>query len=239
LLLDDAQRFVEPVMGGLAEFDALLAAASHHTSTTTWVFALDEVIWPFLQRARGTRPLFDEIVYLEPWNEQSIVRLLEARTEAAGLSPSFEHLLDPLPVTADGVDIQDALVQRAADYYRMIWDSAMGNPGIALQMWRCSLGTDTHDKTAVRVFTPLDTTDLERLPDSTVFVLRAVLQLAHAQAEPIARGTLLRPSDVADALRYAESRGYIEERGGGYRVTWAWFRALTLFLQRRHLLVPR
>jgi hypothetical protein len=239
LLLDDAHRFVQPVMGGLAGFDALLAAASRHTSTTTWVFALDEVVWPFLERARGARPLFDEVLRLQPWNERSIVHLLEARTEEAALSPSFEHLLDPLPVTADEVDIQEALAQRAADYYRMLWDSATGNPGVALQMWRRSLGTDTSDKTAVRVFMPLDTTDLERLPDSTVFVLRAVLQLAPAQAEHIARGTLLRPSEVSDALRYAESRGYVEERDGGYRVTWTWFRAVTLFLQRRHLLVTR
>ena len=47
---------------------------------------------------------------------------------------------------------------------------------------------------------------------------------------------MIRLADVADALRYAASRGYIEERDGGYRVTWTWFRAITLFLQRKHLL---
>ena len=236
LLLDDAQRFVQPVMGGLATFDALLATASRHTSTTTWVFALDRVIWQFLERSRGARPLFDEVIFLEAWGEEQIVSLLQARTAEVGLVPSFEGLLERLPATADEVDRQEALAQRAADYHRLLWDAAAGNPGIALHMWRRSLGTDGRGKTAVRPSTALDTSDLERLPDSAVFVLRGVLQLAPARAEDIARGGVIRLSDVADALRYAASRGYIEERDGGYRVTWTWFRAITLFLQRKHLL---
>ena len=50
---------------------------------------------------------------------------------------------------------------------------------------------------------------------------------------------MLRPADVADAIRYALGRAYLEPHGGGYRVTWTWFRAMTVFLQRRHLLVNR
>jgi hypothetical protein len=239
MLLDDAHHFVRPVMGGLATFDSFLAEASRHASRTTWVFALDHVIWPFLDRARGARPLFDEVIRLGPWREEEIVRLLEARTGQAGMSPSFESLLEPLPTAADEVDKQEALAQRAADYYRLLWDAATGNPGVVLHMWRCSLGTDDSGKTAVRPLSTLDTADLERLPDSAVFVLRAVLQLAPVGAEQIAKGTLIRAADVDDAIRYAASRGYIEEHGGGYRVTWTWFRAITLFLQRKHLLVTR
>lgn len=239
LLLDDAHHFVQPVVGGLASFDALLATASRHTRTTTWVFALDEVIWQFFERSRGARPLFDEVIRLKPWGEEPIVNLLQTRTEEAGLAPTFENLVERLPATADAVDRQEALARCAADYYRLLWDAATGNPGIALHMWRRSLGTDGQAKTAVRPSTALDTSDLERLPDSSVFVLRAVLQLAPARAEDIASGSLLRFSEVTDALRYAVSRGYIEEREGGYQVTWTWFRAITLFLQRKHLLAPR
>ncbi|MGH7270723.1 MAG: AAA family ATPase, partial [Polyangiaceae bacterium] len=233
LLLDDAHRFVKPVMGGLIDFDALVGAASRHASTATWVFALDDVIWQFLSRARGGRPLFDEVVRIERWTEAQIVNLLQTRTKEADLVPSFEHLLDPLPATADEIDKHEALAQRASDYFRLLWDAALGNPGAALDMWRRSLGTDTGGKTAVRVFSAPDTTDLERLPDAAIFVLRAVLQLAPASAARIVNGTMLDPADVADALRHAVARGYIEERdGGGYRVTWTWFRTVKTFLQR-------
>ncbi|MEO6420788.1 MAG: ATP-binding protein, partial [Polyangiaceae bacterium] len=237
LLLDDAHRFVRPVMGGLAAFDTLLATASRHSSKTTWVFALDEVIWLFLQRARGARPLFDHVVHLRPWREEEIISLLKARTENVGLEPSFERLLDKLPPNADEIDKQEALVGRASSYYRLLWDYAAGNPGVALHMWRRSLGKGDDGVTHVGFFQALDTMDFESLPDPAVFVLRAVLQLAPAKPEEIARATMLNAADVADALRYALSRGYLEEHDGRYTVAWTWFRAMSLFLERRHLLV--
>lgn len=238
-LLDDAHRFVQPVMGGLATFDALLAAASESSRATTWVFALDEVIWLFLQRARQARPLFDEIVHLPPWREEQIIELLRARTASAGLTPTFERLLEKLPPNADEIDRQEALEQRAASYYRLLWDYAAGNPGIALHMWRRSLGADADGSTHVRFFQAPDGADLELLPDPAIFVLRAVLQLAPASAEHIGRATMLNAADVADALRYALARTYVERTDGRYTITWTWLRAITLFLQRRHLLVTQ
>ena len=104
-------------------------------------------------------------------------------------------------------------------------------------MWCRSLGLDGAGEASVRIFSAMDISDFERLPDPTVFVLRAVLQMAPAHPSQIARATMVQPAEVADALRYASARGYVEEVDGGYRVTWAWFRPMTRFLQRRHLLV--
>jgi len=71
-------------------------ACSRSPKTTTWVFAIDEVLWLFLQRARGARPLFDDVVRLRPWREEQIIALLRARTATTTLQPSFERLLDKL-----------------------------------------------------------------------------------------------------------------------------------------------
>lgn len=237
LILDDAQRLVRPMMGGLATFDAVLSAASDASSRTTWVLAIDEVLWLFLQRARGSRPLFDDVIRLRPWREEQIVDLLRARTLAAGVAPSFERLLERLPPNADEIDKQEALESRAASYYRLLWDYAAGNPGVALHMWRRSLGTDADGGMHVRFFQAPEAADLELLPDQSVFVLRAVLQLSPATPEEIGRATMLNAADIADALRYAEARTYVSQRDGKYAVTWTWRRALSLFLQRRHLLV--
>ncbi len=244
VLVDDVQHFVQPILGGLAGFDELLAVATRHARALTWIFTFDSVIWPFLERARDTRPAFDEVVRIGPWREEEIVTLLRARTAQAGVSPSFEHLLDRLhlPEHADEIDVEEATEQRAADYYRLLWDYARGNPGVALHMWRHSLGADAADPSGapfVGLFTAMDSSDFELLPDRTIFVLRAILQLSPASAEQITRATMLRPADVADAIRYALGRAYLEPHGEGYRVTWTWFRAMTVFLQRRHLLVNR
>ncbi|HRG95999.1 MAG TPA: AAA family ATPase [Polyangiaceae bacterium] len=237
LLLDDVQRFIQPVMGGLAPFDALLDLASRHCTKTTWVLALDDVIWLFLQRARGARPLFDRVIRLSPWPEEQIIELLHARTEQVALAPSFEHLREDLPPNADEIDKQDALARCEGNYYRLLWDYAAGNPGVALHMWRRSLGLDAEGVPHVRFFQAPDTTELEALPDPAVFVLRAVMQLAPATTRELGEATMLSAADVADALRFALAHGYVAAEDERYVITWAWFRPIVLFLQRRHLLV--
>jgi hypothetical protein len=236
LLIDNAHRLIQPVMGGLRSFDQLVSVARHHCSSCTWVFALDDVVWRFFERARGARPTFDDIVLIEAWREREIASLVRMRSRQAGIDPSFRLLCEPLPSDADEVDRAEAAERTAAGFYRLLWDYAGGNPGVALHMWRRSLGFAEDGAVCVRVFQAPDTRDLEQLPDSAVFVLRAVLQLEQASPADLAAATLLTESQVEDVLRYGLARGYFERFGDRYRVTWAWFRPMIRFLQRRHLL---
>ncbi len=236
LLIDDAHRLILPVMGGLAAFDHLIEIARRRSSTCTWVLAIDESVWRFFERARGARPLFDEVVTLAPWGDEDVSRLLVSRTRLAGLLPSFDDLVGKLPADADEIDREEALSATAAGYYRLLWDYAAGNPGVALHMWRRSLGQDGEGTVRVKVFHAPDTRDLEQLPDAAVFVLRAIVQLEPALPSDIARATQLGMSAVQDALRYGMVRGYFSERDGRYVLTWGWYRAITRYLQRRHLL---
>jgi hypothetical protein len=237
VLLDDAQRLVVPAMGGLAAFDVLLAEVGAHGGGIVWVVAIDDVVWRFLVQARSARPVFDDIWILEPFGEEAIGGLLRARTAAVGLAPSYELLLDVALPEKDEVERREALLARAASYDRLVWDHAGGNPGVALHLWSRSLCRDESGACLVTPFVSPEPKDLERLPDSVLFVLRAVLQLDPARPEVIAEATNLRPFEVKDALRYAVGRGYVEEVPGGYRVTWDSYRVVVLFLQRRHLLV--
>jgi DNA-binding IclR family transcriptional regulator len=88
----------------------------------------------------------------------------------------------------------------------------------------------------VQLFEAPDTADLESLPDQAVFVLRAVVQLELAAFEDIVDATRLPTRQVEDALRYGSFRGYLERIDGRYRVHWRWFRSVSRFLERRHLL---
>ena len=118
-----------------------------------------------------------------------------------------------------------------------MWDYSNGNPAVALEFWRQSLFIDADDENQVRLVPTPDTTDLEQLTDEAIFVLRAVIQLDLAAPIDVAAATLLSSAQVADALRYAESRGYVEVIDGRYHVRWQWLRAITNVLERRHLLV--
>jgi hypothetical protein len=237
LLIDDAHRLLRPVIGGLADMDDLLDLARKSTSSCTWVFAIDGVIWEYFERAREARPLFDDVIDLKPWSEDGIVRLLESRSAAAGVKARFDELMSELPDDADEIDREELREKTRLNYYRLLWDYASGNPGVALHFWRGSLRDDGKGGEVVRVFNSPSTSDLERLPDSTVFVLRSAIQLEWASPEDIARATMLPAASIEDALRYCSARQYLEQQDGRYRVRWDWFRAITRFLQRRHLLV--
>jgi hypothetical protein len=236
-LVDDAQRLIQPVIGGLKDFDALMAAARQHSQRCTWVFAFNDALWPFLKRSRGVYPLFDEVMRLPAWREPEIAQLIAARSAEANVAPSFEYLLDELSTPADENGRRLALTERANGYYRLIWDNAAGNPGVALDIWRRALGTDSEGRTFVRLFPNINTFELDRLPDPAAFVLRAVLQMAPATPLEIQSATLLSGDQVLDALRYSLQHGFVDQAQDRYQVTWTWLRPVSRFLQRKHLLV--
>ncbi|MBI2372514.1 MAG: hypothetical protein HYV07_00810 [Deltaproteobacteria bacterium] len=237
VLLDDADAIVRPVLGGLRAFDELLMHARARGSEATWVFAIDDVVWPFLRRARDARPLFDEVITLEPWTDRQIGELLTLRTDEAGIQPTFEGLLDQLPASADEIDRQEALAARRAGYFRMVWDYARGNPAIALEAWRSSLSEDEPGQVRVRSLRVPDPSQIEDLPDSALFILRAVLQMAPASVADVAQATRLNEAQIRDAFRYGQARGHLVETEGRVRISWTWLRAILLLLERRHLLV--
>jgi hypothetical protein len=237
VLVDDVHLLIKPAVGGLAGFDALVAAARGPGARALWVLALDDTLWPFLARARDVRPTFDEVLHLAPWSEEALDALLVTRSEAAGLELTFEDLLEQLPAGADELERQDALAARRAGYVRMLWDHVGGNPGLALEAWRASLACGPAGRVHVRPLQVPDPTELEGLPDSTLFVLRAVLQLGPTAEADVAEVTRLGLGDVHGAVCFGEARGYVVVHGGRVHVTWRWLSALVRHLQRRHLLV--
>jgi hypothetical protein len=237
LLVDDAHHLIRPVVDGLDDIDRLLAVSRASSLSCTWVFAFDAVPWQLFQRARETRPLFDDIIELKAWSEDGIVRLLEERSRSADVHPDFGKLITDLPPDADPAEHEDALERARAGYFRLLWDYSQGNPAVALHYWRQSLSDAEDGKHLVRLYEPPSTDDLERLPDSSVFVMRAVVQFGHPTLHDIVDATLLEPRQVEDALRYAAGRGYLERSGQRYHLRWSWFRTITRFLVRRHLLM--
>jgi len=178
------------------------------------------------------------VIKLPQWSESAIAELLFSRSQQAHVQPNFERLREKLPLDADEIDYAQALEKASTGYYRFLWDYADGNPGVALQMWQQSLARDESGEVFVRYFALPDTKELEKLPDSGVFVLRAVMQMGLARAQDVAQATLLSFAQVEDNLRYGLSHGYFRHEQGFYQITWSWYRAISKFLRRRHLL-PR
>lgn len=237
VLIDDAHTLIEPRIGGFVRFDEMISFARAHAERTTWVIVIDASVWPLLKRARDARPMFDETRILSAWSEGQLAALISDRCDAAGICPSYDGLLDKLPPGADEVDRQDALLAKRTGYQRMVWDHVGGNPGLAMEIWRASLGQDEAGVVHVRPLRVPDITKLEKLPDSSLFVLRAVLQLAPTTATVVAQATRLRPEEVIQDLRFGKAQGYYEDHTDHVRIAWPWLRAVRRLLERRHLLV--
>lgn len=236
ILIDDAQRLVLPTMNGLEDFDAVLDLARRYSRAMTWLFSFDKALWPFFERARGARPLFDDVIQLRSWSEEAIVSLINHRNELANIDPSFEQLVLQLPDDADEIDMMEALENTEAAYYRLLWDYADGNPAVALHFWRGCLRVDEEGVVRVRAFSAPDADSLEELPDSAIFVLRAIVQIGVATASQIQAATGLPRNQVVDVLRHGVMRGHFVESEERYEITWDWLRAITRYLSRKHLL---
>ncbi|HET6418138.1 MAG TPA: ATP-binding protein [Polyangiales bacterium] len=232
--VDDAQRLVRPLIGGLEDFDHLTRFMRLVSPETRWLIAIGKPAWHYLRRARGDRSAFDQIVDLKPWEEPQLAALIEQRTREAGIDPSFERLVVPRQVQTVPMSDEE---RTKRDFYRILLDYSDGNPEVSLYWWRASLYRRPPDDTVhVRLFQGPTATQLDDLPSNFYFVLRSVVQLELAIEKDVIACTDLSPAEVADALRAAWMRGYIEDRGGFYHVDIAWYRAITGILRRKHLL---
>mgnify|MGYP001456768957 CR=1 FL=1 len=232
IAIDDAQRLVRPAIRGLSELDKFTEFARSVGGNVSWVVAMGTAGWNFMRRARGDRVFFEQVIELPHWSEEQLGSLIRARTKQAGLDPSFEGLAVPkqaqTPLPAGGNRTEHG-------YHRLLWDFSRGNPAVALQAWRESLFTH-EGKLVVRLFKEPSPEEIERLPLPLLFVLRAAVQLELAPPGDIVAATQLPASDVADALRFCTSKGYLEDVDGHLRLTWTWYRTITTVLVRQHLL---
>lgn len=146
-------------------------------------------------------------------------------------------------------ELRRAIVPRQADaplpsegnrnevgYYRLLWDYSNGNPSLALHAFRESLYVAPDGHVVVRLFKEPEADELEELPLSLLFVLRAVIQLELARPDEIEAATQLPLPDIEDALRFCVARGYLDKHDGGVRMSLSWYRTATRVLQRQHLL---
>ncbi|MEM7155735.1 MAG: AAA family ATPase [Myxococcota bacterium] len=231
--IDDAHRLIQPAIRGLRELDDLIALTRQVGGKVSWVFAIGSPAWHYLERARGDRVFFEQVIDLPRWTERQLGGLIRKRCEVAKIDPSFEGLVVPSQVEQLGTP--DA-GRTESSYYRLLWDHSRGNPAVALHAFRESLFVEPDARTVVRLFKEPPATEIESLSLPLLFVLRAIVRLDLAREHEVVAATQLPPTDVSDALRFCQARGYIEPFDAGLRLSWHWYRTITTVLQRQHLL---
>lgn len=236
ILVDDAHRFLRPSMDGTDPFETLLAT-SCASAGPNWLFAFDTIGWPLMERRCEGKSVFDRIFQLEAWTEEQIGELLRLRAEECGLETSFEDLIENLPAGADEIDRREMLANKRSGYERMLWDHVRGNPGLALEVWSSSLVIANGGQAMVQPIRSPDTSALERLPDTSMFVLRCILRFSVGTVEDVALATNLPHSFVERLFHTGLRNGWLETHESGVRITWRWLLEIVRVLERRHMLV--
>ncbi len=255
VLLDDIHRLVRPAIGGLRGLDQFAEFVREVSDPVSWICSIGSAAWQYVSRARGERVFFDRVVELPAWTEPQITALIRGRSHDAGVHPNFDDIVIPrqfdAATLAEGEARASESERSELGYYRILWDYSLGNPAIALHFWRESLvvtSGEDHDgdgdldrsRATVRLFKEPPAAELDEVGAMLHFVLRAIVQLEVASQTDLVDCTQLPAPEVADALRHALRRGWIEhidQDSERYRVTWRWFRAITNMLRRQHLLV--
>ena len=234
VLVDDLETLVQFDVGGLAALDICLNLARETADQTLWVLAIDSAVWDLVCRLRNTRTMFTQVIEIPHWTDTAIAELLQTRVAEAGITPSYDRMIDDV-VDLDDIDLREAVEAKNAAFMMMLWDASDGNPGVALHLWRSALGVAADGTVFVRPLLPVVEVAIERLPLEALFIYRAVLRRTGATPAEVVAATRLSASTVADVLRSGVQAGHLLLREGRYRVSWDWYRALTRSLVRRHL----
>jgi len=237
VLVDDAHVWLRPTIGGFQAFDALISLARAKHPDKIWVFAIDAALWPILRRARDSEPPFNQVFVLSPWEEEQIAKLLITRTQDASLEPNFERLVERMPAGADESDWAEEIALKREGYVRMLWDQTRGNPGLSLEIWRSSLKQDDAGGVHVSPIKIPDGIQLDTLPDTTLFLLRSVLQFGPVRPRDVAKVVRLDEARVFEILKLNSTQGILVLNDEFFSVSWSWLNPLRAALKRRHLWV--
>jgi hypothetical protein len=231
--IDNYHRLTLPAIGGLDEIDRLLSLEASVDPEISWIISIDSAAWQYIRRLRSDLLLAHQIVELRPWTDDQIGELIEARNGAAGISPDFDELVLPAHLNENDFEGDEST---QSGFYRILWDSARGNPEVALRLWIQSLAVLEDGRLAVRLFPPASYDELERLDPLMLFGLRAILRLELATADELRSSLRISEAQVGEILRSALNMGLIERVDDRYWVPWRWYRPLSTVLRRRNLM---
>ncbi len=236
IAIDDFHRLFVPAIGGLADFDRFVSMARTCASSTAWAFGIGGPAMTYIGRARSDHSLFDEIAFLPRWDADQLRALIERRTNRLGIKPVFD-LRNEAALSMFNSDLPpEERVKRA--YFEKLEDLSKGNPAIALDIWRQSLFINRFtSQVEVRTYSGPSTDDLSSMPEATLFVLRAMMQMEVATLETLRWSTDLDAGLISEALRRLVRQEVIGEFSDGYRIKLHWYRAAERVLERRNLMV--
>ena len=236
IVLDRAHYSFLRSVGGFEALHALLDVLGHASERHFWVVVFHAPAWQYLSRLHKLVKihLFRDVVELGGLNEAELTQLTRARTEAAGYTVDFGHLVRRGALSGD---VEGELERATRAFYRVLGEASLGNPMVALQLWSESLSLGADDVLSVRLGRAVRETRADGLSEVELFTLAALRMQEGLSPEELARVNNMTPSTVRSSLQVLAGRGLIE-RGhlDDWQITSRQLATVTRTLVQRNLM---
>ncbi|MCP4916517.1 MAG: hypothetical protein GY913_06295 [Proteobacteria bacterium] len=209
IVLDRAHYAFLRTVGGFDGLHALLDVIGHSSSRHFWVVVFHAPAWAYLSRLHRLVKvhLFRDVIELSGLNEAELTQLTRARTEAAGYTVDFGHLVRRGALSGD---VEGELERATRAFYRVLGEASLGNPMVALQLWAESLSLGEEGTVAVRLGRAVRETREEGLSEVELFTLAALRMQEGLSAEELSRVNNMPAPTVRSSLQVLVGRGLIE-----------------------------
>lgn len=232
IVLGACERLFLSCVGGYRVLDAFLDLVEATGSRVFWLCSMVEGAWSHLRAVRGHPAPFRWHETLDPWGEEEIRELIRRRVEASGVRVAYDALrlsgagMQPLISGSAGLE---------ADYFRILWDRAMGNPSAALGLFLRSVAPRSPSEVGVGLFREPEARDLEVGKDAAS-LLSALTTHGALTVEEAAAVLHLPQAHCAIAVGRLEDVGAVCEDQGRYQIDPCWYPTVKRSLKEKNLL---
>lgn len=232
--IDDCHNLYLRDVGGFEAWNAFVRIINETCDRIFWVLALSQPAWEYLDNIDGDVVYFRVVIEMPAWTETQLRRLILTRMRRARYKVNFSDLL---VTRLEGVKVSSQIIRTSQGYFRLLWDYANGNPGLACFFWLRSLVPDAENMSVrVHLFAAPRIEELQALPDDIAFVLTAVVEHHNATATELATITNLSKQICRFAVNFCVERGYLTRDGGRVSLSPLWQQTVYIYLKRKHLL---
>lgn len=236
IAVDNYHRLRRPMKGGNEASKRVGTLIVGVGSNLLWVATIDRAAWQYIRHARDQLMEQLTVLQLSDWTEDQLGDLLKLRCAEADIDPDFGKLR--LQRLSDTSGQETAVERNRLGFSRFVWNTARGNPGVALRLFANSLVVIGDGGIEVRLPLRPPAAELMEFQILSLLVLRVIAQCELATADEIAKCLDLPKSQIGLVTAALFRRGYIEQVDNHYHLSWTWFRTVTDVLARKNLL-PR
>jgi hypothetical protein len=227
-------RIARPKLGGL---EGMLRAAELSEAggrDIVWIVTMTRDSWPYIKGMLGDRAILQEIIEIAPWSEAQLEELYQTRCKKAQIKPDFRRLVFPRQFD-DGERASLEERNRAA-YRRVLWELSDGNPEVAIRLFADSLRELPSGQLIVRLPQPAALNKIATANQTTLLILKVLLETEMATIEDLEQGIRAPRSSVTNSIAHCIQEGWVETVYDHYQIKWGAYRAVKRVLVRQGLI---